>query len=40
MDIKNIKREDGKLSFQVQIDAEAFEKAVPWCGFETIQEFE
>ena len=28
MDIKNIKREDGKLSFQVQIDAEAFEKAV------------
>ena len=28
MDIKNIKREDGKLSFQVAIDAETFEKAV------------
>ena len=28
MDIKNIKREDGKLSFQVTVDAEAFEKAV------------
>ena len=28
MDIKNIKREDGKLSFQVLVDAEAFEKAV------------
>ena len=28
MEIKNIKREDGKLSFQVCVDAEAFEKAV------------
>ena len=28
MDIKNIKREDGKLSFQVLIDAATFEKAV------------
>ena len=28
MDIKNIKREDGKLSFQVLVDAESFEKAV------------
>ena len=28
MDIQNIKREDGKLSFQVHVDAEAFEKAV------------
>ncbi len=28
MDIKNIKREDGKLSFQVIVDAESFEKAV------------
>ena len=28
MDIKNIKREDGKLSFQVEIDAATFEKAV------------
>jgi len=28
MDIKNIKREDGKLSFQVIVDAETFEKAV------------
>ena len=28
MDIKNIKREDGKLSFQVHVDADAFEKAV------------
>ena len=28
MDINNIKREDGKLSFQVTVDAAAFEKAV------------
>ena len=28
MDIKNIKREDGKLSFQVLVDADAFERAV------------
>ena len=28
MEIKNIKREDGKLSFQVCVDAETFEKAV------------
>ena len=28
MDIKNIKREDGKLSFQVLVDAATFEKAV------------
>ena len=28
MDIKNIKREDGKLSFQVIVDPETFEKAV------------
>ncbi len=28
MDIKNIKREDGKLSFQVLVEAETFEKAV------------
>ena len=28
MDIKNIKREDGKLSFQVLVDAGTFEKAV------------
>ena len=28
MDINNIKRENGKLSFQVTIDAETFEKAV------------
>ena len=28
MDINNIKREDGKLSFQTAIDAETFEKAV------------
>ena len=28
MDIKNIKREEGKLSFQVLVDADAFEKAV------------
>jgi len=28
MDIKNIKREDGKLSFQVLVDAETFEKSV------------
>ena len=28
MDIKNIKREDGKLSFQVEVDAATFEKAV------------
>ena len=28
MDIKNIKREDGKLSFQVLVDAAAFESAV------------
>ena len=28
MDIKNIKREDGKLSFQVLVDAAAFETAV------------
>ena len=28
MDINNIKREDGKLSFQVSVDAASFEKAV------------
>ena len=28
MDIKNIKREDGKLSFQAVVDGETFEKAV------------
>ena len=28
MDIKNIKREDGKLAFQVLVDAGTFEKAV------------
>ncbi len=28
MDINNIKREDGKLSFQVTVDSETFEKAV------------
>ena len=28
MDVKNIKREDGKLSFQVSVDAASFEEAV------------
>ena len=39
MDINNIKRENGKLSFQVTIDAETFEKAVNQAYLKAKKEF-